>query len=253
MHNCFWNTKNIIAECFCRFYWCQVSRKKGFKNNTSSLFCQPSVFLNLYKTSSSNNKWTSLRSAMRLKKKRDEKKRMSISDWIWFIPPFQKPDKKCHISWILCFHRPTCKSLSNETVAVLWKQSFESAITLPIAFSWINYVPQILHVQYRLWAPSLFPPCPCWYRSDQRLNRGVNWPLWHTDRAALFAADHNNRTSVRRDHLFSWLVDLLIGLLMRREWAGAKSQTNEEETHKRTNKQAGVGMCFSTICVCACR
>lgn len=37
---------------------------------------------------------------------------------------------------------------------------------------------------------------------------------------------------------------------MRREWAGAKSQTNEEETHKRTNKQAGVGMCFSTICVC---
>lgn len=54
-----------------------------------------------------------------------------------------------------------------------------------------------------------------------RLKAGVNQPLWRTDRAALFAADRNNRTSVRGDHLFSWQVGPLIGLLMLCEWAGA--------------------------------
>lgn len=62
--------------------------------------------------------------------------------------------------------------------------------------------------------------------------------MWHADRAALFAADHNNRTSVKGDHLFSWQVGLLIGLLMLCEWAGDRSQTNGQ-IKTQTGKPAG--------------
>lgn len=68
-------------------------------------------------------------------------------------------------------------------------------------------------------------PRGCASYSDWRLKTGVKRPLWLVEKTPLFAADGNNGTSVAGDHLFSWQLGRLIGPLMLRGWAGARSQT----------------------------
>lgn len=98
-------------------------------------------------------------------------------------------------------------------------------------------------------------PRRCASCSDWRLKTGVKRPLWLAERTPLFAADGNNGTSVGGDHLFSWQLGWLIGLLMLCEWAGARSQTGGRiNTHERA--EVGCKAAIPTdehVCKCAGR